>query len=169
MIVTLREIREENSLLKRADKGLVTFRDAATRLRRLHNRCYWGLPRPRFRPVHGYRRHRSRRPPRCCHRWLLAALLLRGNGKSDYLQGLKENVIPSNLIPACLPRHIGGMGQHLLLLMKRSLKTSKNLNHLVIRSILFVNQKGGIKLWNILIVQVHTNKAVDLGNTVSKF
>ncbi len=29
MIVTLREIREENSLLKRADKGLVTFRNAA--------------------------------------------------------------------------------------------------------------------------------------------
>ena len=90
MIVTLREIREENSLLKRADKGLVTFRDAAAAT---SHPLLLGITKASL----------------STRSWVSAASFQETtkvlsqaaiNGKSDYLQGLKENVITGNLIPA---------------------------------------------------------------------
>lgn len=89
-IVTLREIREENSLLRRADKKTVEFRDAnpATSAPLL-----LGITKASLGT----------------HSWISAASFQETtkvlsqasiNGKSDDLLGLKENVITGNLIPA---------------------------------------------------------------------
>jgi DNA-directed RNA polymerase subunit beta' len=89
-IVMLREIREENSLLRRSDKKLVQFRDAnpATSSPLLQGITKASLG---------------------THSWISAASFQETtkvlsqasiNGKSDDLLGLKENVITGNLIPA---------------------------------------------------------------------
>jgi len=89
-IVTLREIREDNSLLRRADKKLVEYRDAnpATSAPLL-----LGITKASLGT----------------HSWISAASFQETtkvlsqasiNGKSDDLLGLKENVITGNLIPA---------------------------------------------------------------------
>lgn len=89
-IVTLREIREENSLLRRGDKKLVEYRDAnpATSTPML-----LGITKASLGT----------------HSWISAASFQETtkvlstaaiNGKSDELMGLKENVITGNLIPA---------------------------------------------------------------------
>lgn len=89
-IVTLREIREDNSLLRRADKKLVEYRDAnpATSAPLL-----LGITKASLGT----------------HSWISAASFQETtkvlsqaaiNGKSDDLMGLKENVITGNLIPA---------------------------------------------------------------------
>lgn len=89
-IVTLREIREENSTLRRSDKKLVEYRDAnpATSTPML-----LGITKASLGT----------------HSWISAASFQETtkvlstaaiNGKSDELLGLKENVITGNLIPA---------------------------------------------------------------------
>jgi DNA-directed RNA polymerase subunit beta' len=89
-IVTLREIREDNSSLRRADKKLVEYRDAnpATSAPLL-----LGITKASLGT----------------HSWISAASFQETtkvlsqaaiNGKSDDLMGLKENVITGNLIPA---------------------------------------------------------------------
>ncbi|RYD57980.1 MAG: DNA-directed RNA polymerase subunit beta' [Sphingobacteriales bacterium] len=89
-IVTLREIREDNSMLRRADKKLVEYRDAnpATSAPLL-----LGITKASLGT----------------HSWISAASFQETtkvlsqaaiNGKSDDLMGLKENVITGNLIPA---------------------------------------------------------------------
>lgn len=89
-IVTLREIREENSLLKRADKKTVEFRDAAPAT---SAPLLLGITKASLGT----------------HSWISAASFQETtkvlsqasiNGKSDDLLGLKENVITGNLIPA---------------------------------------------------------------------
>ncbi|XZF15865.1 DNA-directed RNA polymerase subunit beta' [Chitinophagaceae bacterium MMS25-I14] len=89
-IATLREIREENSILRRSDKPLVQYRDAepATSAPLL-----LGITKASLGT----------------HSWISAASFQETtkvlsqasiNGKSDDLMGLKENVITGNLIPA---------------------------------------------------------------------
>lgn len=89
-ITTLREIREQNSALRRADKKLVEYRDAqpATSAPLL-----LGITKASLGT----------------HSWISAASFQETtkvlsqasiNGKSDDLMGLKENVITGNLIPA---------------------------------------------------------------------
>jgi DNA-directed RNA polymerase, beta'' subunit, predominant form len=89
-IVTLREIREDNSSLRRADKKLVEYRDAnpATSAPLL-----LGITKASLGT----------------HSWISAASFQETtkvlsqaaiNGKSDDLMGLKENVITGNIIPA---------------------------------------------------------------------
>ncbi|HEY1031952.1 MAG TPA: DNA-directed RNA polymerase subunit beta' [Flavipsychrobacter sp.] len=89
-IATLREIREENSMLRRADKKVVEYRDAnpATSAPLL-----LGITKASLGT----------------HSWISAASFQETtkvlsqaaiNGKSDELMGLKENVITGNLIPA---------------------------------------------------------------------
>lgn len=89
-ILTLREIREANSLLRRADKKLIEYRDAnpATSAPLL-----LGITKASLGT----------------HSWISAASFQETtkvlsqaaiNGKSDELMGLKENVITGNLIPA---------------------------------------------------------------------
>src|SRR5690606_30629774 len=89
-IITLREIREANSLLRRADKKLIEYRDAnpATSAPLL-----LGITKASLGT----------------HSWISAASFQETtkvlsqaaiNGKSDELMGRKENVITGNLIPA---------------------------------------------------------------------
>ena len=64
-IVSLREVREENSILRRNDKKLVEFRDAQA--------CYfftnlaWVLPKLHWVCKAGYLLHPSRKQPKYCH------------------------------------------------------------------------------------------------------
>ena len=62
-IVSLRELREENSILRRNDKKLAEYRDAKPATPR-HPRC-WVLPRLRWVCKAGSPRLRSRKQPRC--------------------------------------------------------------------------------------------------------
>jgi DNA-directed RNA polymerase subunit beta' len=89
-IATLREIREENSALRRADKKLVEYRDAepATSMPLL-----LGITKASL----GTRSWISAASFQETTKVLSTAAI---NGKSDTLQGLKENVITGNLIPA---------------------------------------------------------------------
>ncbi|MBS1587837.1 MAG: DNA-directed RNA polymerase subunit beta' [Bacteroidetes bacterium] len=89
-IVTLREIREENSQLRRADKKLIEFRDAAP-----------ATSAPMLLGI--------TKASLGTQSWISAASFQETtkvlsqasiNGKSDMLMGLKENVITGNLIPA---------------------------------------------------------------------
>jgi len=89
-IITLREIREQNSLLRRADKKLVEYRDAQPAT---STPLLLGITKASLGT----------------HSWISAASFQETtkvlsqaaiNGKSDDLMGLKENVITGNLIPA---------------------------------------------------------------------
>jgi len=89
-IVTLREIREENSGLRRADKKLVEFRDAnpATSSPMLLGITKASLGTQSWISAASFQETTK----------VLSQASI--NGKSDYLLGLKENVITGNLIPA---------------------------------------------------------------------
>ncbi len=89
-IVTIREIREENSALKRADKKVVEYRDAepATSAPLL-----LGITKASL----GTRSWISAASFQETTKVLSQAAI---NGKTDDLMGLKENVITGNLIPA---------------------------------------------------------------------
>ncbi len=89
-IATLREIREENSMLRRADKKVVEYRDASPAT---SAPLLLGITKASLGT----------------HSWISAASFQETtkvlsqaaiNGKSDELMGLKENVITGNLIPA---------------------------------------------------------------------
>jgi DNA-directed RNA polymerase subunit beta' len=89
-IVTLREIREENSSLRRADKKLVEYRDAnpATSSPMLLGITKASLGTQSWISAASFQETTK----------VLSQASI--NGKSDYLMGLKENVITGNLIPA---------------------------------------------------------------------
>jgi DNA-directed RNA polymerase subunit beta' len=89
-IVTLREIREENSLLRRNDKKIVEFRDAASAT---SAPLLLGITKASL----GTRSWISAASFQETTKVLSQAAI---NGKMDELQGLKENVITGNLIPA---------------------------------------------------------------------
>jgi len=89
-IATLREIREENSILRRSDKNLIQYRDAQS-----------ATSAPLLQGI--------TKASLGTHSWISAASFQETtkvlsqasiNGKSDDLMGLKENVITGNLIPA---------------------------------------------------------------------
>jgi DNA-directed RNA polymerase subunit beta' len=89
-IVTLRQVREENSILKRADKKLVEFRDA--------------IPATATPQLQGITRASL-----STYSWISAASFQETTkvlstasiaAKCDYLEGLKENVIVGHRIPA---------------------------------------------------------------------
>jgi DNA-directed RNA polymerase subunit beta' len=89
-IVTLRQVREENSLLRRADKQLVEFRDARPAT---SSPLLQGITKASLGT----------------HSWISAASFQETtkvlssaaiNGKTDDMLGLKENVITGHLIPA---------------------------------------------------------------------
>ena len=89
-IVTLRELREENSILRRADKKLVDFRDAnpATSSPMLLGITKASLGTASWISAASFQETTK----------VLSQAAI--NGKSDSLIGLKENVITGNLIPA---------------------------------------------------------------------
>ncbi len=89
-IVTLREVREENSLLRRTDKTLVQYRDAAPAT---SAPLLLGITKASL----GTRSWISAASFQETTKVLSQASI---NGKSDSLIGLKENVITGNLIPA---------------------------------------------------------------------
>ncbi|RYZ44818.1 MAG: DNA-directed RNA polymerase subunit beta', partial [Sphingobacteriales bacterium] len=82
-IVTLRDIREENSLLRRADKKLIEFRDAnpATSTPMLHGITKASLGTQSWISAASFQETTK----------VLSTAAI--NGKSDMLMGLKENVI----------------------------------------------------------------------------
>ncbi|UPK71343.1 DNA-directed RNA polymerase subunit beta' [Chitinophaga filiformis] len=89
-IVTLRQVREENSLLRRQDKKLVEFRDAKPAT---SSPLLQGITKASLGT----------------HSWISAASFQETtkvlssaaiNGKTDDMLGLKENVITGHLIPA---------------------------------------------------------------------
>jgi DNA-directed RNA polymerase subunit beta' len=89
-IVTLRQVRDENSMLKRADKQLVEFRDA--------------IPATATPQLQGITRASL-----STYSWISAASFQETTkvlstasiaAKRDYLEGLKENVIVGHRIPA---------------------------------------------------------------------
>jgi len=89
-IVTLRDIREENSILRRADKKLIEFRDAqpATSTPMLHGITKASLGTQSWISAASFQETTK----------VLSTAAI--TGKSDNLMGLKENVITGNLIPA---------------------------------------------------------------------
>jgi len=89
-IVLLREIREENSQLKRADKKPVEFRDAASAT---STPLLLGITKASL----GTQSWISAASFQETTKVLSQASI---NGKADELKGLKENVITGNLIPA---------------------------------------------------------------------
>ena len=89
-IVTLRQVRDENSALKRADKKLVEFRDAVP-----------ATATPKLQGI--------TRASLSTYSWISAASFQETtkvlstasiSAKRDYLEGLKENVIVGHRIPA---------------------------------------------------------------------
>ena len=89
-IVTLREIREENSILRRNDKKVVEYREASPAT---STPLLQGITKSSL----GTRSWISAASFQETTKVLSQASI---NGKTDYLQGLKENVITGNLIPA---------------------------------------------------------------------
>jgi DNA-directed RNA polymerase subunit beta' len=89
-IVTIREIREENSALRRSDKKIVEYREAAPAT---SAPLLLGITKASL----GTRSWISAASFQETTKVLSQAAI---NGKSDSLQGLKENVITGNLIPA---------------------------------------------------------------------
>ncbi len=89
-IVTLREIREENSMLRRNDKKVVEYRDAAPAT---SAPLLLGITKASL----GTQSWISAASFQETTKVLSQAAI---NGKSDNLMGLKENVITGNLIPA---------------------------------------------------------------------
>jgi len=90
MIVTLRQLREENSMLKRNDKKLVQARDAvpATASQVLQGITRAALQTYSFISAASFQETTK----------VLTEAAVRG--RVDYLEGLKENVIVGHLIPA---------------------------------------------------------------------
>ena len=86
MIVTARKLRDENSTLKRKDLRLVQVRDAvpATSTQILQGITRAALQTSSFMSAASFQE--------------TTKVLI--NGKTDYLQGMKENVICGHLIPA---------------------------------------------------------------------
>ncbi len=89
-IVSLRQVREENSILKRSDKKLVEFQDASP-----------ATATPKLQGI--------TRASLSTHSWISAASFQETTkvlstasiaAKQDYLEGLKENVIVGHRIPA---------------------------------------------------------------------
>ena len=89
-IVTLREIREENSLMKRSDKTLVQYRDAEPAT---SSPLLLGITKASL----GTRSWISAASFQETTKVLSSAAI---NGKRDTLEGLKENVITGRKIPA---------------------------------------------------------------------
>jgi DNA-directed RNA polymerase subunit beta' len=89
-IVTIRELREENSGLRRADKKLVEYRDANSAT---SSPMLLGITKASL----GTQSWISAASFQETTKVLSQAAI---NGKSDGLMGLKENVITGNLIPA---------------------------------------------------------------------
>ncbi len=89
-IITLREVREENSMLRRADKKLVEFRDAnpATSSPMLLGITKASLGTQSWISAASFQETTK----------VLSQASI--TGKTDQLLGLKENVITGNLIPA---------------------------------------------------------------------
>lgn len=89
-ITTLREIREENSVLRRSDKKLVEYRDAnpATSAPLLLGITKASLGTQSWISAASFQETTK----------VLSQAAI--NGKRDFLMGLKENVITGNLIPA---------------------------------------------------------------------
>ena len=89
-IVTARRLRDENSLLKRQDKKIVEVRDAmpATSTQILQGITRASLATSSFMSAASFQE---------TTKVLNEAAI---NGKSDYLEGMKENVICGHLIPA---------------------------------------------------------------------
>jgi len=90
MIITARKLRDENSLLKRKDKKLVSAVDAmpATSSQVLQGITRAALQTKSFMSAASFQETTK----------VLNEAAIRG--KIDYLQGLKENVICGHLIPA---------------------------------------------------------------------
>ncbi|MCH5247738.1 MAG: DNA-directed RNA polymerase subunit beta' [Muribaculaceae bacterium] len=90
MIVTARRLRDENSALKRRDKKIVTVRDAvpATSEQILQGITRAALQTSSFMSAASFQE---------TTKVLNEAAI---NGKTDYLEGMKENVICGHLIPA---------------------------------------------------------------------
>ncbi len=90
MIITARKLRDENSLLKRKDKKLVSAVDAmpATSSQVLQGITRAALQTKSFMSAASFQETTK----------VLNEAAIRG--KTDYLQGLKENVICGHLIPA---------------------------------------------------------------------
>ncbi|MCR5180342.1 MAG: DNA-directed RNA polymerase subunit beta' [Bacteroidaceae bacterium] len=90
MIVTARKLRDENSLLKRRDLRPVVVRDAvpATSIQILQGITRAALQTSSFMSAASFQE---------TTKVLNEAAI---NGKSDYLEGMKENVICGHLIPA---------------------------------------------------------------------
>lgn len=89
-IVTLREIREENSALKRADKKLIAYRDAQPAT---SSPLLLGITRASL----GTESWISAASFQETTKVLSTATI---NGKEDLMLGLKENVITGHKIPA---------------------------------------------------------------------
>ncbi len=90
MIVTARKLRDENSMLKRRDKRLVQARDArtATATQVLQGITRAALQTKSFMSAASFQETTK----------VLNESAI--EGKVDYLEGMKENVITGNLIPA---------------------------------------------------------------------
>ena len=89
-IVTIREIRDVNSILRREDKNLVEFRDASPAT---SSPMLLGITKASL----GTRSWISAASFQETTKVLSTAAI---TGKADFLQGLKENVITGGLIPA---------------------------------------------------------------------
>jgi len=90
MIITARKLRDENSMLKRKDKKLVSARDAvpATSSQVLQGITRAALQTKSFMSAASFQETTKVLNEAAIH------------GKIDYLEGLKENVIVGHLIPA---------------------------------------------------------------------
>ncbi|MBR3514510.1 MAG: DNA-directed RNA polymerase subunit beta', partial [Bacteroidaceae bacterium] len=90
MIITARKLRDENSMLKRKDLRLVQVRDAvpATSTQILQGITRAALQTSSFMSAASFQE---------TTKVLNEAAI---NGKTDYLEGMKENVICGHLIPA---------------------------------------------------------------------
>ena len=114
-IVTARKLRDENSMLKRKDKKLVQTRDArpATSTQVLQGITRAALQTSSFMSAASFQE---------TTKVLNEAAI---NGKSDYLLGMKENVICGHLIPA-------GTGlrdfDHIIVANKEELETLQSVN-----------------------------------------
>jgi DNA-directed RNA polymerase subunit beta' len=89
-IITLREVREENSILRRADKKLVEFRDAKPAT---SSPLLLGITKASL----GTQSWISAASFQETTKVLSSAAI---NGKTDFMMGLKENVITGHPIPA---------------------------------------------------------------------
>jgi DNA-directed RNA polymerase subunit beta' len=122
-VVTLRELRDENSILKREDKQLVTARDAesATATPILQGITRASLQTKSFISAASFQE---------TTKVLNEAAV---SGKIDYLEGLKENVIVGHRIPAGTGLNefediIVGSKEELATMMEKKQEVNVNLN-----------------------------------------